>query len=110
MLIAAKEAGVKNLATVKYVAFQGGGEAITQLLGGHVQAFSGDISEAQGFMDSGDIRVLAVLSDERLPGNLADLPTAKEQGIDAVGANWRGFYGPGGMSEDAYDYWVDAIQ
>jgi putative tricarboxylic transport membrane protein len=109
LLIAAKAAGVKNLAAVKYVAFQGGGEAITQLLGGHVQAFSGDISEAQGFMDSGDIRVLAVLSDERLPGKLADLPTAKEQGIDAIGANWRGFYGPGGMSEDAYNYWVDAI-
>jgi putative tricarboxylic transport membrane protein len=108
-LIAARSAGVDNLAAVKYIAFQGGGEAITQLLGGHVQAFSGDISEAQGFMDAGDIRVLAVLAEERLPGKLADLPTAKEQGIDAIGANWRGFYGPGGMSDDAYNYWVDAI-
>ena len=109
-LIAARSAGVENLAQVKYIAFQGGGEAVTQLLGGHVQAFSGDISEAQGFMDAGDIRVLAVLSEERLPGDLADLPTAKEQGIDAIGANWRGFYGPGEMSEDAYAYWSDAIQ
>ncbi|HSA79459.1 MAG TPA: tripartite tricarboxylate transporter substrate-binding protein [Geminicoccaceae bacterium] len=109
-LIAARSAGVENLAQVKYIAFQGGGEAVTQLLGGHVQAFSGDISEAQGFMDAGDIRVLAVLSEERLPGDLADLPTAKEQGIDAIGANWRGFYGPGEMSEDAYAYWTDAIQ
>ena len=109
LLIAARQAGVENLAAVKYIAFQGGGEAITQLLGGHVQAFTGDISEAQGFMDSGDIRVLAVLSEERLPGKLAELPTAKEQGIDAVGANWRGFYGPGGTSEEAYDYWVNAI-
>jgi putative tricarboxylic transport membrane protein len=108
-LIAARSAGVDNLAQVKYIAFQGGGEAITQLLGGHVQAFSGDISEAQGFMEAGDIRVLAVLAEERLPGKLADLPTAKEQGIDAIGANWRGFYGPGGMSDDAYGYWVDAI-
>lgn len=108
-LIAARSAGVDNLAAVKYIAFQGGGEAITQLLGGHVQAFSGDISEAQGFMDAGDIRVLAVLAEERLPGKLADLPTAKEQGIDAIGANWRGFYGPGKMSDDAYNYWVDSI-
>jgi len=108
-LIAARSAGVDNLAAVKYIAFQGGGEAITQLLGGHVQAFSGDISEAQGFMDAGDIRVLAVLAEERLPGKLADLPTAKEQGIDAIGANWRGFYGPGKMSDEAYNYWVDSI-
>jgi putative tricarboxylic transport membrane protein len=110
VLIAARAAGVENLPQIKYIAFQGGGEAVTQLLGGHVQAFSGDISEAQGFMEAGDIRVLAVLSEERLPGDLADLPTAKEQGIDAVGANWRGFYGPGGMSEDAYGYWTDAIR
>ena len=40
---------------------------------------------------------------------LCQFPTAKEQGIDAVGANWRGFYAPGGMSDDAYTFWVDAI-
>lgn len=109
-LIVARAAGIENLAQIKYIAFQGGGEAVTQLLGGHVQAFSGDISEAQGFMEAGDIRVLAVLAEERLPGDLSELPTAKEQGIDALGANWRGFYGPGEMSDDAYAYWTDAIQ
>jgi putative tricarboxylic transport membrane protein len=109
-LTLAKAAGIDNAASVKYIAFQGGGEAITQLLGGHVQAFSGDISEAQGFMDAGDIRVLAVLADERLPGKLHDLPTAKEQGYDAVGVNWRGFYGPPNMSDDAYAYWSGALQ
>jgi len=110
VLIAAKAAGIDSLRSLKYVAFQGGGEAVTQLIGGHVQAFSGDISESLGFMESGDLRVLAVLAPERLPGKLADLPTAKEQGIDALGANWRGFYGPGGMSDDAYAYWSQAIQ
>jgi putative tricarboxylic transport membrane protein len=94
--------------TVKYVAFDGGGEAVTQLLAGSVQAFTGDISEAKGFVDSGDIKVIAVLAPERLEGDFASFPTAKEQGIDVIGANWRGFYAPGGMSDDAYDYWVDA--
>jgi putative tricarboxylic transport membrane protein len=61
-------------------------------------------------MESGDLRVLAVLAPERLPGDLGDLPTAKEQGIDAIGANWRGFYAPGGMSDDAYAYWSQAIE
>jgi putative tricarboxylic transport membrane protein len=110
VLIAAKAAGVPDVRRIKYVAFQGGGEAVTQLVGGHVQAFSGDISEVLGFMESGDIRVLAVLAPERLPGDLSKLPTAKEQGIDALGANWRGFYAPGKMSDDAYHYWSDTIQ
>jgi putative tricarboxylic transport membrane protein len=109
VLITAKAAGIEDVRTIKYVAFQGGGEAVTQLVGGHVQAFSGDISEAIGFMQSGDLRVLAVLAPERLPGDLGNIPTAKEQGIDALGANWRGFYAPGGMSDEAYDYWSKAI-
>ncbi len=75
-----------------------------------MQAFTGDASEAKGFVDSGDIKVIAVLAPERMSGDFAAFPTAKEQGIDAVGANWRGFYAPGGMSNDAYAYWVDAIQ
>jgi len=109
VLIAAKAAGIEDVRTIKYIAFQGGGEAVTQLVGGHVQAFTGDISEALGFMQSGDLRVLAVLAPERLPGELKDIPTAKEQGIDAVGANWRGFYGPGEMSDEAYDYWSQSL-
>jgi putative tricarboxylic transport membrane protein len=109
VLIAAKAAGIDDIRKIKYVAFEGGGEAVTQLLGNHVQAFTGDLSEAKGFVDSGDIKVLAVLAPERLPGDFGKIPTAKEQGIDAVGANWRGFYVPGGMSDDAYNFWVDAV-
>ena len=110
VLIAAKAAGIEDVRKIKYVAFEGGGEAVTQLLGGHVQAFSGDLSEAKGFVDSGDIKILAVLAPDRLPGDFGKFPTAKEQGIDAVGANWRGFYVPGGMSDEAYAFWADAVQ
>ncbi len=110
VLITAKAAGINDVRKIKYVAFQGGGEAVTQLIGGHVQAFSGDVSEALGFMESGDLRVLAVLAPERLPGALGEIPTAREQGVDSIGANWRGFYGPGKMSDDAYGFWSGAIQ
>lgn len=109
VLIAAQAAGIEDMRSVKYIAFAGGGEAVTQLLAGSLQAFSGDISEAKGFVDSGDIKVVAVLAPERLAGEFAEFPTATEQGIDAVGANWRGFYAPGGMSDEAYDYWVKSI-
>ncbi|MCB1454012.1 MAG: tripartite tricarboxylate transporter substrate binding protein [Rhizobiaceae bacterium] len=109
VLLAANKAGIEDVRTIKYVAFDGGGEAVTQLLAGSVQAFTGDASEAKGFVDSGDIRVIAVLAPERLEGDFASFPTAKEQGIDVIGANWRGFYAPGGMSDDAYNYWVEAV-
>lgn len=109
VLIAADAYGVEDVRTVKYIAFDGGGEAVTQLLAGSVQAFTGDLSETKGFVDSGDIRVIAVLAPERLEGEFADFPTAREQGVDAIGANWRGFYAPGDMSDEAYDTWVSKI-
>ena len=109
VLIAANEAGIEDVRSVKYIAFAGGGEAITQLLAGSLQAYTGDLSEAKGFVDSGDIKVIAVLAPERLEGEFSEFPTAIEQGIDAVGANWRGFYAPGGMSDEAYEYWATTI-
>lgn len=110
VLIAANAYGIDDVRSVKYIAFDGGGEAVTQLLAGSVQAFTGDISEAKGFVDSGDIRVIAVLAPDRLPGEFANLPTAKEQGVDAIGANWRGFYAPHGMTDDAYNTWVSKVR
>ena len=109
VLIAAKAAGAEKLPSVPYLSYNNGGEAMSQVVGGQVDAFTGDLSEATGFMKSGDLRVLAVLAEERLPGEFADLPTAKEQGIDAVGPNWRGFYMPKGAEEGAREYWVDAL-
>ena len=109
VLIAANAYGIDDVRSVKYIAFDGGGEAVTQLLAGSVQAFTGDLSEAKGFVDSGDIKVIAVLAPERLDGEFAEFPTAKEQGVNAIGANWRGFYAPGGMSDEAYDGWVSKI-
>ncbi|MEO1275207.1 MAG: tripartite tricarboxylate transporter substrate-binding protein [Pseudomonadota bacterium] len=109
VLLAADKAGIEDLRQIKYVAFDGGGEAVTQLLAGSVQVFTGDASEAKGFVDSGDIRVIAVLSPERLAGDFSSFPTASEQGIEVIGANWRGFYVPGGMSDEAYNFWVEAV-
>ncbi|MCK2041933.1 tripartite tricarboxylate transporter substrate binding protein [Chromohalobacter salexigens] len=109
VLIAAKAADVDKLPKIPYLSYNNGGEALTQVVGGHVDAFTGDISEAKGFMESGDLRILAVLSEERLPGEFSDIPTAREQGIDALGPNWRGFYMPADISDDAREYWIDAM-
>ncbi|MBO6773552.1 MAG: tripartite tricarboxylate transporter substrate binding protein [Thalassospira sp.] len=109
VLLAAKKAGINDVRKVKYVAFDGGAEAVVQIMAGTVQAFTGDASEAKGFVESGDLKVLAILAPERLDGEFASFPTAKEQGIDVVGANWRGFYAPLNMSEEAYDFWVNSV-
>ncbi|ERS91557.1 Bug family tripartite tricarboxylate transporter substrate binding protein [Halomonas sp. PBN3] len=110
VLITANAAGVDELPRIPYLSYNNGGEAMTQVVGGHVDAFTGDISEAQGFMESGDLRVLAVLAEERLPGEeFSHIPTAIEQGIEALGPNWRGFYTPAEISDEARQYWIDAM-
>lgn len=95
---------------MRYVAFEGGGEPVTALLGNHVQAVSGDLSEMVPYLQGDKIRVLAVFSDQRLPGQLADVPTAKEQGYDLVWPIIRGFYVGPKVSDAEYDWWVQTFQ
>ncbi|MEL0613587.1 MULTISPECIES: Bug family tripartite tricarboxylate transporter substrate binding protein [Marinomonas] len=109
VLMTAKEAHVGNLPKIRYLAFSGGSEALVQVVGGHIDAFTGDISEIKGFMQSGDLRVLAVLSEKRLPAPFDAIPTAVEQGISSVAPNWRGFYVPGKASKASYDWWVNTL-
>ncbi|MEZ5771054.1 MAG: tripartite tricarboxylate transporter substrate-binding protein [Defluviimonas denitrificans] len=101
--------GFTDIRKVKYIAVDGGADAITQTIGGHTQAMTGDMSETIGFLKSGDIRILAVLTDERVPG-FDDIPTAKEQGYDVVAVNWRGLYVPKGISDDQFNAWAEKLQ
>lgn len=97
----AKAAGI-NPRDLRYVALEGGGEIATALLGGHIQVGSTDISDSMPHILSGDMRLLAVFSEERLPeAAMANIPTAKEQGYDIVWPVVRGFYlGPKVSDED----------
>lgn len=108
-MLVARKAGLKDVRQLKYVAYAGGGEAMTGLLSGAVQVMSGDFSELRGFYESGDIRIVAILAPKRLKG-FPDIPTAKEQGYDVIGANWRGLYMPKGSSAEAQEFWKNAIQ
>ncbi len=104
----ARQAGVKHQA-MRYVAFEGGGEAFTALLGGHVQVYSGDLGELAPQLEGGKVRVLAVLADARLPGKLAELPTAKEQGFEVSWPIIRGFYVGPKVSDAEYRWWVQTF-
>lgn len=108
-MLVARKAGLKDVRQLKYVAYAGGGEAMTGLLSGAIDVMSGDFSELRGFYESGDVRIVAILAPQRLKG-FSDIPTAKEQGYDVIGANWRGLYMPKGASAEAKEFWKNAIQ
>ncbi|NCT11389.1 MAG: tripartite tricarboxylate transporter substrate binding protein [Rhodobacterales bacterium] len=108
VLMLLNRAGFEDARAVKYIGLDGGADAITQTVGGFTQAMTGDMSEIQGFIRSGDVRVLAVLSAERVAG-FDDIPTAREQGVDMVAMNWRGLYVPGGVSDEVYAGWADKL-
>ena len=108
--LTARAAGVDPRA-MRFVAFEGGGEALTALQGGHIQVFTGDAAEAQQQLKAGSkIRILAVMSDKRLPGELADVPTAKEQGTDIDWPIFRGFYVGPKVSDADYKVWADTFK
>lgn len=108
-LMILKEAGFTDITKVKYIGVDGGADAITQTVGGFTQAMTGDMSEVVSFLKNGDIRVIAVLTDERVPG-FDDIPTAKEQGFDVIAVNWRGLYVPKGISDAKFDEWAGKLQ
>jgi putative tricarboxylic transport membrane protein len=90
---------------VKYIGYDGSGEALTSLLGDNGQALASDLSGIAEFVKAGQVRILAVSSPERLQGELANVPTYKEQGVDLVYYNWRGIFGPKDMSPEAIEFW-----
>lgn len=108
-LMVLQKAGFTDITSVKYIGVDGGADAITQTVGGFTQAMTGDMSEVVSFLANGDIRVIAVLTDERVPG-FDDIPTAKEQGFDVVAVNWRGLYVPKGISDARFDEWAGKLQ
>ncbi|MDC9593185.1 tripartite tricarboxylate transporter substrate binding protein [Xenorhabdus sp. IM139775] len=105
----AKEAGI-DPRKMRYVAFEGGGEPITALLGNHIQVVSGDLSETLPYLHGDKIRILAVYADKRLGGELANIPTAKEQGYDLVWPVMRGFYMGPKVSDEQYQWWIETFQ
>ncbi len=104
-----KAADFNDIRAVKYIGLDGGADAITQTVGGFTQAMTGDMSEIVGFLKAGEVRAVAVLTEERVPG-FENIPTAREQGIDVVAVNWRGLYVPKNISDDAFQSWAGKLE
>lgn len=104
----AKEAKV-DPKKMRYAALEGGGAVTTALQGGHVKIASGDASEMINLHQQKKLRILAVMSDKRLPGEFKDIPTALEQGFNIDWVIWRGVYVGPKVTDAEYNWWVDTF-
>lgn len=104
---AAKTYGV-DVTKLNFLVYESGGDVVTSLLGGHVDAATMAVSESSEQHIAKKFKVLAVTSEERLE-ELPDVPTWKEQGVDMVFPHWRGILGPPDMTEEQIAYWDEAL-
>lgn len=74
-----------------YIAYDAGGKAMAGLLSGEIAALSTGFSEAIDLADAGEVRIIGVTAEERVPA-YPSAPTIVEQGVDATFVNWRGFF------------------
>jgi putative tricarboxylic transport membrane protein len=83
---------------VNYIAFSGGGESLSAILGGQVSVGVNGLAEFAPQIEAGTVRVLAISSAERLPG--VNAPTLREQGVDVELENWRSVVAPPGIDAE----------
>ena len=101
----AKAAGIE----FNIVAFKSGGEAATALLGGHVDLSFGNVQEQVGQIEAKKIMPLATMTEKRIP-YLPNVPTMREEGINAVYDQFRGFWSGPGFPDYAVKYWEDTFE
>ena len=76
------QAAGKDPTAFKYIPYDAGGKAMAGLLSGEIKALSTGFSEAVGLADAGEVKILGVTSDERVP--------AYRRSADHDGAGHRG--------------------
>lgn len=92
------------------VVFESADESNAALLAGNVDFIVNNPAESKAYLESDDMQFLATFTEERLPNpELADVPTATEQGVDVVFAQWRGVLAAGELDEAEAEYWRDAL-
>ena len=99
-----------NPRDLKTVLFKGSSEAVTAILGGHLDLVSTGAGNAAPHMEAGKLRVIAVSSGQRLGGAMASVPTWKEQGVDLVYGSWRSIVGAKGLRPEQITFWEGALR
>jgi putative tricarboxylic transport membrane protein len=106
--LAMKAAGV-DIKKLKTVAFNSASDGITALLGGHIDLASTPPSAVLQHVQAGKLRVLVLTAPTRAHGELANVPTWKELGINSTHEVWRGVIGTRGMTRAQIAYWDDVL-
>jgi tripartite-type tricarboxylate transporter receptor subunit TctC len=84
---------------IVHVPYKGAAGAISDLVGGHVQAMISALQTVAPHVQSGRLRMLAVMSDRRAEA-FPDVPTLKEQGVaDLEVETWYAMFAPVGLPE-----------
>jgi putative tricarboxylic transport membrane protein len=99
-----------NARDLKAVAHKGSAEAITNLLGGHIDLVTTAAGNIAGHVAAGKLRVVGVAAERRFSGALADVPTWKEQGVNLVFGGWRGILAPKGITPQQSAYWESVLK
>jgi putative tricarboxylic transport membrane protein len=105
-MLLAEEVGVTP-SDVNYVAYDGGGELLAGILGGDVAFAATGISEVTESAAAGDVRILAVTTDEPVEG--VDAPTLQDENIDLVFTNWRGVVAAPEITDEETQRFVDMM-
>ena len=81
---------------MQHVAYKGSGQAVTDLLGGHVQLMFSGFSSTLAHIKSGKLKALAQTGEKRSPA-LPEVPTIAESGFPKFEATaWYGVHAPAG--------------
>ncbi len=91
------------------VTFEGGGDMQINVLNRTLDIGIGELGEIKPQLEAGKLRILAVMSDQRVD-QLPNVPTAKEQGVDVTVRKFRGLAGPKGTPPDVIAAWEAGIQ
>lgn len=104
------QAGGVDVGGIVVVPYRSSAESMNALLGGHVDVVSATTPNMVAHLQAGTIRLLAVAAPERLEGIFADVPTWREQGIDAIQRSSQGVIAPPGATPEQIAYWSEAIR
>ena len=99
-----------DISKLTIVPFKSSAQTLLSAMGGHLDVAAATTPNLVAQLQAGKIRVIAVSSPERLGGVFADVPTWKEQGIDAEYASAQGIMGSKGMSRAQIDFWSNALR
>jgi len=104
-----RTAGV-DLKKLKLVAFNSSSDAITALLGGHIDAVSTSNVIIEPHVAEGRLRAIAISAPKRIPGAFSAVPTWPEQGYKGVFENWRGLIGAKGLTAAQVAFWDKVLK